>query len=131
MSQVGVFLSLTNGGYHTWVDGELYFPEKWFTADYAKHRKRIGMPEGRTFATKLQLAWQMTKRVYENGLPFCAIACDSLYGRAGWLRDAFNQEGFEYYADVPRTQKCTYRRRLLSIRSLKREILLRILNLAA
>ena len=35
MSQVGVFLSLTNNSYHTWVDGELYFPKKWFTAAYA------------------------------------------------------------------------------------------------
>lgn len=101
MSQVGVFLSLTNSGYHTWVDGELYFPKIWFTADYAVHRKRIGMPKERKFATKLELAWQMTQRVQENGLPFCAIDCDSLYGRAGWLRDAFDQAGFEYYADVP------------------------------
>ncbi len=101
MSQVGVFLSLTNQGYHTWVDGELYFPDKWFTDAYAKKRKRIDMPKERIFATKLELALQMTKRVHENGLPFCAIDCDSLYGRAGWLRDSFDQEGFEYYADVP------------------------------
>jgi SRSO17 transposase len=102
MSQVGVFLSLTNNGYHTWVDGELYFPEKWFTDAYVDQRKRIGMPQDRVFATKLELALQMTQRVHENGLPFCAIDCDSLYGRAGWLRDAFDQEGFEYYADIPK-----------------------------
>lgn len=101
MSQVGVFLSLSNGGYHNWIDGELYFPEKWFTADYAAKRKRIGLPEDRTFATKLDLALQMTKRAYENGVSFCAIDFDSLYGRSGELRDAFNQEGFEYYGDVP------------------------------
>lgn len=101
MSQVGVFLSLTNQNYHTWVDGELYFPEKWFTTAYANKRKRIGMPKERAFATKLELALKMTNRVHENGLPFCAIDCDSLYGRAGWLRDSFDQEGLEYYADVP------------------------------
>ncbi len=102
MSQVGVFSSLTNNGYHTWVDGELYFPKKWFTEAYVGRRKRIGLPEDRVFATKLELALQMSKRVHENGLPFCAIDCDSLYGRAGWLRDAFDQEGFEYYADIPK-----------------------------
>ncbi len=101
MSQVGVFLSLTNSGYHNWIDGELYFPEKWFTDDYAAKRKRIGMPKERTFATKLELALQMTKRAYENGVSFCAIDFDTLYGRSGELRDAFDQEGFEYYADVP------------------------------
>ena len=100
MSQVGVFLSLTHNGYHTWVDGELYLPEKWFTAAYKEKRKRVGIPKERTFATKLELALKMTKRVHENGLPFCAIDFDSLYGRAGWLRDAFDQEGFEYYADI-------------------------------
>lgn len=101
MSQVGVFLSLTNGGYHTWVDGELYFPEKWFTEEYEEQRKRIGMPEERVFATKLELALQQVERVQKNGLPFCAIDCDSLYGRAGWLRDAFTQMEIEYYADIP------------------------------
>jgi SRSO17 transposase len=101
MSQVGVFLSLTNSGYHNWIDGELYFPEKWFTAAYAAKRKRIGIPKDRTFATKLELALQMTKRAYENGVSFCAVDCDTLYGRSGELRDAFDQEGFAYYADVP------------------------------
>lgn len=101
MSQVGVFLSLTKGGYHNWIDGELYFPKKWFTDDYTAKRKRIGIPKDRTFATKLDLALQMTKRAYENGVSFCAIDFDTLYGRSGELRDAFAQEGFEYYADVP------------------------------
>jgi SRSO17 transposase len=43
----------------------------------------------------------MVDRVHQNDVPFCAIDCDSLYGRAGWLRDAFDQRGHEYYADVP------------------------------
>jgi len=105
MSQVGVFLSLSNNGYHNWIDGELYFPKKWFTDDYAASRKRIDMPEERTFATKLELALQMTQRAYENGVSFCAVDFDTLYGRSGELRDAFNQEGFEYYADVPNNTK--------------------------
>lgn len=40
MSQVGVFLSLTKGGYHNWLNGELYFSQKWFTAACADKRKR-------------------------------------------------------------------------------------------
>jgi len=101
MSQVGVFLALTNNGYQTWVDGELYFQENWFTDAYAANRKRIGMPQEQVFATKLELALQMTDRVHHNGLPFSAIDCDNLYGRAGWFRDALNHRGHEYYADVP------------------------------
>ena len=105
MSQVGVFLSLANRGYHTWVDGELYFPEKWFTDNYTRRRKQVGLPKEQVFATKLELALQMVDRVHNNGLPFVAVDCDSLYGRAGWLRDAFNQRGFEYYADIPKSTK--------------------------
>ena len=102
MSQVGVFLSLTKDGYHNWIDGELYFPEKWFTAEYAAKRKRVDMPPERTFATKLQLALQLTKRAYENGVSFCAVDCDTLYGRSGAFRDELAQEEFECYADVAR-----------------------------
>jgi len=101
MSQVGVFLSLTNSGYHNWIDGELFFPKKWFTDAYTAKRKRIGLPPEHTFATKLELALQMTKRAYENSVSFCAVDCDTLYGRSGTFRDALDQEGFEYYADVP------------------------------
>jgi SRSO17 transposase len=101
MSQVGVFLSLTNSGYHNWIDGELFFPKKWFTDAYTAKRKRIGLPPERTFATKLELALQMTKRAYENSVSFCAVDCDTLYGRSGAFRDALDQEGYEYYADVP------------------------------
>ena len=101
MSQVGVFLSLTNQGYHTWVDGELYFPQAWFEPSAAKKRKKVGLPEDREFQTKLDLALQMVKRVKQKGLPFEAVDCDSLYGRKGWLRDEFAALNIEYDADVP------------------------------
>jgi SRSO17 transposase len=101
LSQVGVFLSLANNGYHTWVDGELYIAQQWFEDEAKAKRERVGIPAERTFATKLELGLRMIKRVVENGLPFVAVDCDSLYGRAGWLRDAMAQEGLEYYADIP------------------------------
>jgi SRSO17 transposase len=101
LSQVGVFLSLTNQGYHTWVDGELYFPKHWFSQAYTQKRQRIGLPAARSFQTKLELALVMVKRVQQKGLPFAAVDCDSLYGRQGWLRDQFDQAKLEYYADVP------------------------------
>lgn len=101
LSQVGVFLSLTKEGYHNWIGGELFLPERWFTPEYAARRKRIGLPKERTFATKLELALQLVKEAQANGVVFEAVDCDSLYGRSGELRDAFQAEGFEYYADVP------------------------------
>lgn len=101
MSQVGVFLGLANNGYHTWYDGELYFPEQWFSEKDANKRERVGMSEGIVFRTKLELALGMLQRAKEKGVPTNIVDCDSLYGRSGWLRDEFAELTLEYYADIP------------------------------
>jgi SRSO17 transposase len=103
--QVGVFLSYANNGYHTWVDGEVFIPEDWFTDEAAARRHRVGIPEERSFQTKPELGWQMIRRVCERGLPFEAVAFDTLYGRNPWLRDQVSAAGMEYYADTPANTK--------------------------
>jgi SRSO17 transposase len=102
MSQVGVFLALAKDGYRTWIDGELYLAEKWFRPAYAQRRTKLKIPREREFQTKLELVLVMVKRVLDNGVPFEAFDCDTLYGRSGWLRDELNQLGVQYYADIPR-----------------------------
>ncbi|MCP4209627.1 MAG: IS701 family transposase [Shimia sp.] len=99
--QVGVFLTLAKGTFWTWIDGEVFLPERWFSDDYADHRRRAGIPPERTFMTKVELGWQMIQRVRAQGVPFEAVACDTLYGRSTWFRDRLDEEGLEYYADVP------------------------------
>jgi SRSO17 transposase len=101
MSQVGVFLALAKDGYRTWIDGELYLPEKWFSQAYAQRRQQLAIPNDREFQTKIELVLVMVKRVIANGIPFVAFDCDSLYGRSGWLRDELDQLQVEYYADIP------------------------------
>jgi SRSO17 transposase len=101
MSQVGVFLSLVKNGYHTWVDGELFLPKRWFRTGYRRKRERVGLPPDRYFQTKLELGLKMIQRVQREGLPFEAVDCDTLYGRSGWLRDELAALPVEYYADVP------------------------------
>jgi SRSO17 transposase len=59
MSQVGVFISLATPRAHTWIDGELYIPERWFGEAYAQRRKQAGIPQNRTFQTKPELGWHM------------------------------------------------------------------------
>ncbi len=103
--QVGVFLGYANNGYHTWVDGEVFIPENWFAEEAASRRKQAGIPLDRQFQTKLELGWQMIRRVQERGLPFEAVAFDTLYGRSAWLRDQLTAIGLEYYADVPADTK--------------------------
>ena len=55
LCQVGVFASLATFKTHCWVDGELFIPESWFKADQKEKRKRVGIPDKRTFQTKLEL----------------------------------------------------------------------------
>jgi len=101
MSQVGVFLAFFKEVVWTWVDGELFLPEFWFTAAMTKDRERVGVPPARQFATKIELGWRMIQRVKANGLPFEAVACDDLYGRSGWLRREMDEAGIVYMAEVP------------------------------
>jgi len=101
MSQVGVFLAFYKEVVWTWVDGELFLPKHWFTPEMASERKRVGVPEERQFATKIELGWRMIQRVQAHGLPFEAVACDDLYGRSGCLRHQMDQAGIIYMAEVP------------------------------
>jgi SRSO17 transposase len=101
MSQVGVFLSLATPRAHTWIDGELYLPDRWFGDVYAERRKKVGIPETRTFQTKPELGWQMIQRAQVNQIPFEAVVMDDLYGRNDVLRQRLDQAGIEYYGDIP------------------------------
>ena len=101
LCQVGVFVSLANQGLNCWVDGEVFIPEVWFSEAYADQRQQAGIPAERTFQTKPQLGWQMIQRVQARGLPFEAVAFDTLYGQNPWLRDQIAGTGLQYYADVP------------------------------
>ncbi len=101
LSQVGVFLAFYKEEVWSWVDGELFLPEHWFSPEMASERKRVGVPEERRFATKVELGWQMIQRVRAGGLPFEGVAWDDLYGRNQWLRGEMDHAGILYMAEVP------------------------------
>jgi SRSO17 transposase len=100
--QVGVFLTLACGSIWTWIDGELFVPEAWFQSAALPRRQRVGIPETRTFHTKVELGWQMIERVQSAGVPFDWFTCDDLYGRANWFRAKLAAAKIVYSADVPR-----------------------------
>lgn len=120
MSRVGVFLAYANltqfnRPMWTWVDGELYLQEHWFTPEMAKLRQRLGIPPERTFQTKIELGWKMIQRVQANGLSFEAVACDDLYGRSTWFRDKLAGANLIYMADVPRTTQVYLEKPVLGV----------------
>jgi SRSO17 transposase len=104
--QVGVVLSYVNwksGPWPiwTWVDGELFLPEEWFTPAFAHKRKKLEIPEDRRFATKIELGLAMIQRAKQRELPFEGVACDELYGRSSDFRAQLEQAGLRYAADIP------------------------------
>lgn len=101
--QVGVFLAFVKGDTWTWVAGDLFLQEHWFEAKMAKDRQRLGIPSERTFKTKVELGWEMIRQAQVNGLPFEAVGCDDLYGRADWFRAEMAGADIVYMADVPGT----------------------------
>jgi SRSO17 transposase len=101
LSQVGTFLAYANGPVWTWVDGELFLPERWLGPELAEEREQLSVPAARTFQTKAELGWQMIRRVQTEGLPFEAVGCDERYGRSGWLRARLDEALIVYLANVP------------------------------
>jgi SRSO17 transposase len=82
--QIGVFLTYATPQAHVLVDRELYLPQSW-TSDAARCQE-AGIPEGRTFTTKPELARAMLERVHAAGLPAAWVAGDTVYGGSGPLR---------------------------------------------
>jgi len=120
MSQVGVFVAYVNliqpeQALWSWVDGELYLQEHWFSPEMAELRKKVGLPPERKFLTKIELAWQLIQRILVKGLPFEAVAFDDLYGRSTWLRDKLAEAKLIYMADVPRTSQVYLEKPVLGI----------------
>jgi len=103
LCQVGVFLAFAKGHIWTWVDGELFLPEGWFTRAMAGERQDVGISAERRFKTKVELGWEMIQRVQAAGLPFEAVGCDALYGRADWFRAEMDAADIIYMGDVPST----------------------------
>jgi SRSO17 transposase len=82
--QIGVFLGYASRLGHTLLDRELYLPQEW-TNDRGRCRQ-AGIPEGRRFATKPQLALQMLGRALAAGVPAKWVTGDSVYGDDHRLR---------------------------------------------
>ncbi len=114
-SQVGTFLACDNWPIWTWVDGELFLQEHWFTPEMADEGQHLGSPPERQFETKIELGWKMIQRVKANGLPFEAVACDDLYGRSTWLRAQLRQADTVYIADVPQDTQVYLARLVVSV----------------
>lgn len=98
--QVGVYLSYGKGHSWSWIDGELYLPQDWFTPAYEQRRLKAKIPPTSHFQTKIELGWQMIQRAQAAAIAFVAVAFDTVYGEDSKLRDQCREHNIEYYADI-------------------------------
>ena len=78
--QIGVFVTYATPQAHVLVDRDLYLPQSW-TSDPARCQG-AGIPTGREFTTKPELARAMLERLNSAGLPAAWVTGDIWWQRA-------------------------------------------------
>jgi SRSO17 transposase len=101
-SQIGVFLAYASAQGQTFIDRELYLPERW--AQDQERRQEAGVPEEIKFLTKPELARRMISRAQAAGVPFGWVTGDEVYGRDGRLRLDLEERNISYVLAVSTQQ---------------------------
>jgi len=99
--QVGVFLSYFNHCSYAFLDRRLYLPEDWCTDKERLQEARV--PDDVGFKTKPQLALEMLKHAWAQGVPMAWVTGDEVYGDAPYLRDGIAEAGKTYVLAVSST----------------------------
>lgn len=81
------------------VGARLYLPVEW--AEDARRRRRAGIPDEVTFATKPELACQILPELQEQGRLPVWITGDEVYGNNPSLRSWWQQYQVGYVLGVP------------------------------
>jgi SRSO17 transposase len=100
--QVGVFLTYATGKGRTFLDRELYLPKAW--TDDPERCAQAGIPGGREFMTKPELAVVMLRRAHAAGVPAGWVTADEVYGQQFKFRQACEDLGYGYVLAVPTNQ---------------------------
>ena len=99
--QVGVSLAYASEKGTAFVDRMLYLPQGW-TEDRDR-RAEAGVPEGITFANKIELAERTLERAFEAQVPARRVVADSFYGRSHEFWKWLEERGWPYAVMVPKT----------------------------
>jgi SRSO17 transposase len=100
-----VFTALVTALGQAWIDFGVYMPRSW--ADDSLRRRKAGIPEKLTFATKPELAIAQVKRLMAAGVRVLWAAADEVYGRSGEFRAALRALSLAYVVIVPCSQPVT------------------------
>ena len=91
--QVGVFLAYASGKGTAFIDRELFLPQEW--AQDRARREEAGVPKGRKFLSKPQLAQEMLERAFSAGVRASWVVADTVY--SSWKVRNFLEEGKQPY----------------------------------
>jgi SRSO17 transposase len=100
-----VFTALVTALGQAWIDFDVYMPKSW--ADDSLRRRKAGIPENLTFATKPELAIAQVKRLMAAGVRALWAAADEVYGRSGEFRGALRALALAYVVIIPCSQPVT------------------------
>jgi SRSO17 transposase len=95
--QVAVSLSLASAGGSVPLAYQLYLPREW-TDDKAR-RKRAGVPEEITYATKGEIAWAQIEAALGSDIPRGTVLMDAGYEDTV-LRDRLTAHGLQYAVGI-------------------------------
>ncbi len=93
--QIGVFLAYVTPKGQTFLDRRLYLPREW--CDDAERRQEAKVPDEVVFQTKPELAVEMLKHAWDQGVPMRWVTGDEVYGDSTKVREAIKAEEGHYY----------------------------------
>jgi hypothetical protein len=95
---VAVMLSLANRHSRLPVAYRLYLPKEW--AENGERRRKAGVPDDITFATKTDIALAQVRWACEAGAPRGVVLMDAGYGASTELRRSMTALGLTYVAGI-------------------------------
>ena len=95
---MAVSLSLANRHASLPVAYRLYLPENW--AGDSERRRKVGVPEEISFATKPAIALEQVEAACKAGLPRGVVLMDAGYGCSTELRDGIRALKLSYVAGI-------------------------------
>ena len=99
--QVGVYLAYASRAGYTFLDGQLFVPENWFTDAFADRRCATDLPVTLTSQTKPEIALALLTRARARGhMPGRWVAADALYGNSPAFRDGVAALNLQYFTAV-------------------------------
>jgi SRSO17 transposase len=115
--QVGVFLGYVSPKGHAFLDRHLYLPKDW-----CEDKERLAaakIPEAtQAFKTKPQIALDLLKRSWSEGVPIQWVVADTTYGNSPGLRQAIAEQGRYYVMELGARHQPLYQGRRLSLKAL-------------